>query len=166
MPPLKYDKRLESGALQYACDRVSKVKSGAEKIGHSDSRTAEGFSGLLGENLAFDVGSATERDAAKTPWVFRHAEQVSRFGGEERNFDLVNMKPKGTGEYRHFTQSIWRSTKVVGCGFAVVETRFIRSAVKGVKWRAIWVFRYHPEGNDESKFAENLSADFHGAVLS
>src|SRR5262249_17957931 len=135
MPPLKYDKRLESNALAWACHMAA---GGVQTYGHSadKSRVAAGWAGLwpLGENCYFLFGSAL------IAWAPSHSFPVDEYGKEAEDYATVNKKPKGTGEYRHFTQLIWRATKLVACGYAAVKDPDGRT-------RGVWVHRYFPRGN-------------------
>jgi hypothetical protein len=73
---------------------------------------------------------------------------VDSSGEEESNYDTVNKKPKGGGVYLHFTQLIWRDTKLVACGYAAVQD-------PGGRTRGVWVHRYFPRGNINGQFGAN-----------
>ena len=129
VPPLKYDPRLEPSALEWAA-----YLARDKKFEHCKAPTSPGFEGTLGENLAMSasMGSA---------WAPNHGVRVNGYVAEVKDYDLVNKKGKSTGGViGHFTQVIWRTTKVVGCGYAVILTPDGWS-------RGIWVHRYHPPGN-------------------
>jgi hypothetical protein len=74
---------------------------------------------------------------------------VDEYGKEEEFYDTVNKKPKeSSGEYRHFTQLIWRATKLVACGYAAVKD-------PDGGTRGVWVHRYFPRGNMTGQLREN-----------
>ncbi len=129
VPPLKYDARLEPSALEWAA-----FLAGEKKFLHCDAPTSPGFEGTLGENLSM---SSTKGSV----WTPQHGAQVDGYVDEVIDYDLKNKKKKpGGGAIGHFTQVIWRTTTVVGCGYAVV--------LMPDGWsRGIWVHRYHPQGN-------------------
>ncbi|KAK1932766.1 SCP-like extracellular protein family protein [Babesia divergens] len=89
----------------------------------------------IGTNyVASDVASFTEELAARF-WYEGHSDYDFQEGGpENRNPNVLS-----------FTQLVWKSSKDVGCGVACCD-----------KERLILVCRFHPAGNIQGYYTQNV----------
>jgi hypothetical protein len=136
--PLKNDERIARTAQAWANHLLAH-----NKWEHSVSRTAAGLEGSLGENLA-------EQSGTNRAFKPNHEWPVNDWGEEVKDYDLVNKtaKPKA-GMTGHFTQVVWKSTKLVGSGYAAAID-------KDNKYREVWVCNYYPSGNFIGQHAKNV----------
>ncbi len=102
---------------------ADKLARGRCALEHSDTP--------FGENLAAGTSGAFSPEDIVQMW-FREREQYRFARG---SFSLK------TG---HFTQLVWRSTRMIGCGM---------SECKGMD---VWVCHYDPPGNVEGRFDEQV----------
>jgi pathogenesis-related protein 1 len=110
LPPLSWSDELAQYARKWANTLI-----GSGEFSHSGSSR-------YGENL-FEIagGSATADDV------------VSAWASEARNYNY--RKNTCSGRCGHYTQIVWRDTKLLGCGVARNRTR------------EVWVCNYEPPGN-------------------
>lgn len=114
-PPLRWSKKLARAAQRWA-DELARRDCAFE---HSRTR--------YGENLAAGTAGTLGPERVVDLW-FREREDYD-FG--RGRFSMA------TG---HFTQLVWRSTRLLGCG---------KSTCNGLD---IWVCNYDPPGNVEGRF--------------
>jgi hypothetical protein len=143
-PPLEYHKALAERAQVWANHLVVRRANGfiSGPQPHDPNKHVDGL-GECGENLA----------AIYDQWPFgkyapKHNFPVAEWEKEVANWDLIRKTSKGTGKYLHFTQLIWAGTRLVGCGFALVEN-------PETHFHSVWVCKYYPAGNDESQMEKN-----------
>ncbi|MGI8958935.1 MAG: CAP domain-containing protein [Bryobacteraceae bacterium] len=110
IPPLRWSGELAAYAQNWANTLIA-----SGKFAHHGNSP-------YGENL-FEIsgGSATAYDV------------VSAWAAEGRNYDYQNNTC--SGRCGHYTQVVWRDTKMVGCGMARDRRR------------ELWVCDYEPHGN-------------------
>lgn len=110
LPPLRWSNELAEYAQNWANTLIAR----GEFSHHSNPR--------YGENL-FEISgaSATARDV------------VSAWAAEGKNYNYRNNTC--SGRCGHYTQIVWRDTKLVGCGMARDGRR------------EVWVCNYAPHGN-------------------
>ena len=108
--PLAWSDELQRFAQQWASTLISNGE-----FSHSRNRQ-------YGQNL-FEIsdGSATAEDV------------VSAWAAESKNYDRKSNTCSGT--CGHYTQIVWRDTKLLGCAFARNRSR------------EVWVCDYEPYGN-------------------
>jgi len=138
-PPLEYDSALAAHAQGWANHLA---QTGLWK--HNPNEYVQGFPGTVGENIDKNMwkgGPGRTREQ-----LLERA--VDRWVDEYKNYDFTNHKSKG-GDVGHFTQVVWRDTKKVGCGLALVERK------DGWIWCYV-VCCYHPTGNVVDREAENV----------
>jgi pathogenesis-related protein 1 len=133
--PLEYDRQLEIKAQEWANHLVV-----IPEMKHNPNKVCGGFVGDTGENIAREEGWANYEP--------RHTTPIRDWHSEVKNYDLVKKVPKPSGEWGHFTQLIWKSTRKVGCGFVL-----LRHGHDG--FRSAWVCTYHPAGNVPGEFPAN-----------
>jgi uncharacterized protein YkwD len=138
-PLLTYDRTL-AGHAQLWADHLART----DEWDHNPNRTVSGFAGKVGENLYKTGWMGTGRtkrqllDAAVDGW-----------GGEDQFYDFVKHVSKTGAMVGHFTQLIWRSTKQVGCGFALIE--------RPGGWTYCYIVAvYHPAGNVLGQYPDNI----------
>ncbi len=117
--PLRWSNELSRAAQRWA----DKLARGRCTLEHSDT--------AFGENLAAGTSSAFSPDAIVQMW-YRELEDYRFARGS------FSMK---TG---HFTQLVWRSTSMVGCGVSECD---------GLE---VWVCNYDPPGNVDGMFREEV----------
>src|SRR5262245_43579161 len=154
--PLKYNLQLEPGAWEWAYHLAGQIPYVGE---HCTDVAVPGL-GVAGENIGMDEFGGGGTGRFKVQWTPDHAKMVKKYEGEAQYYDLEKKTGKpGRNEkhYGHFTQLIWRETRFVAVGFAVVEEPMVRNnvATKYFKGRGVWVHRYYPAGNIKGRFAEN-----------
>ena len=109
-PPLKWSKELAMRATQWALSLVEQDRYGLRR------------DGIFGENL-FEITGAV----ASPVYV------VGAWASEKKNYNAAaNICSARCG---HYTQVVWRATRLVGCGVAR-DSR-----------REVWVCNYDPPGN-------------------
>jgi hypothetical protein len=64
---------------------------------------------------------------------------VDAWGNEKKDYDYANNSCQSGAVCGHYTQVVWRSTKLVGCGVA--------SCSAGNSKAQVWVCQYSPPGN-------------------
>ncbi len=117
--PLRWSSELARAARSWA----GEIARRGCTLDHSDTE--------FGENLAAGTSGAFTPDAIVQMW-YREGEDYSFSRG---GFSM------STG---HFTQLVWRSTSMVGCG---------ASQCNGLQ---VWVCQYDPPGNVEGMFREEV----------
>lgn len=109
-PPLAWSDRLAARAQQWAATLIER----GQFLPRRD--------GQFGENLFEISGGSASPSSVVGAWM-----------SEEANYHYATNSC--TGRCGHYTQVVWRSTKLVGCGAARNATR------------EVWVCDYDPHGN-------------------
>ena len=117
LPPLVWSNKLAKNALKWA----NKLKKDSDcLLKHSPNKTRLN----IGENLAWNKGySSTPREVADL-WI-----------SEKKYFNFEIRICNEISNCGHYSQIIWRDTKMVGC--AMVECGD----------EQVWVCQYEPAGN-------------------
>jgi uncharacterized protein YkwD len=110
LPPLAWSDELAQYARKWANTLIA-----TGEFSHSGSSR-------LGENL-FEISGASA-----TPY-----DVVSAWASEAKNYNYRNNTC--SGRCGHYTQIVWRDTKLLGCGVA------------RDRMREVWVCEYEPPGN-------------------
>jgi hypothetical protein len=118
-PPLAWSPEVAAAAQRWA-----------DALG-SRGCALEHSSGQLGENLASGSAAIMGPERAVDMWL----EERARYDFGRGGFSMA------TG---HFTQLVWRSSRLLGCGVASC------GAVR------VWVCNYDPPGNVEGQFGSNV----------
>jgi hypothetical protein len=141
-PPLQYNKTLADRAQVWANYLVTRRAEGyIGRQPHDPNKHVDGV-GECGENLAAEY-------VHSYPWRHKpkHTFPVDEWEKEIANWDFARKIARAE-PYAHFTQLIWRATRLVGCGFAFVE-------FPETHFHCVWVCKYYPAGNEESQMREN-----------
>jgi uncharacterized protein YkwD len=118
-PPLGWSQPLAASAARWAAT----LRDRGCLFGHSG--------GPHGENLAAGTTGTLDAAAVVGMWY----DEVKRYSFASGGFSTK------TG---HFTQVVWRGTRLLGCG---------RSQCRGLD---IWICQYDPPGNVEGQYRENV----------
>lgn len=115
------------------------AKAWAKKMAEKKSLSHSGnmYKGnYLGENTFFASGQDVTVDKVIDSWY----SEIKSY-----HFDWEEGKIGGTaGQYGHFTQTVWNSTKEMGCGYATNGSKFYAAC------------NYYPAGNYIGKFTKNV----------
>lgn len=118
--------------LAWSADLAEVAQTYAEHLSASCDLVHSG--GPYGENLAFFGGQPATAQTVVDLWASEKS--CWTYGLFERG-DACSSACKGSGGCGHYTQMVWRNTKVVGCGVANCATGD----------GEIWVCNYDPPGN-------------------
>jgi pathogenesis-related protein 1 len=116
-----YRSRVGSPPLAWSNDLADRAQAWATKL-IDTGMFAQRRDGLFGENL-FEI----------TGGIANPFQIVSAWASEAANYNEATNSC--TARCGHYTQVVWRSTKLVGCGVARKATR------------EVWVCDYAPHGN-------------------
>lgn len=123
VPPLAWDEQLAAAASQYAAQLAQ-----TGTLRHSDRATRGG----TGENLWMGTRGA-----------FSPEQMVANWASEKRMFRagiFPNVSTTGNwADVAHYTQMVWRDTRLLGCGVASSRTT------------DFLVCRYGPKGNIDGR---------------
>jgi len=92
--------------------------------------------GSYGENL-FWASAGKSSDGSKDLQKVSPEKVVNSWANEKIDFDYANNRCKLGKICGHYTQVVWRSTTIVGCGMAACEDT----------QEQVWVCQYQPAGN-------------------
>lgn len=92
--------------------------------------------GNYGENL-FWASAIQFSDGSKDLHKVSPQQVVNSWASEKVNFDYTNNRCRHDKVCGHYTQIVWRDTKIVGCGMAVCDDT----------QEQVWVCQYQPAGN-------------------
>ena len=116
-----YRKRVGTPPLAWSDDLAARAQAWATKLMDTGMYVPR-RDGVFGENLFEITGGSANAFEVVTAWV-----------SEAANYDHASNSC--TARCGHFTQVVWRTTKLVGCGVARNATR------------EVWVCDYAPHGN-------------------
>jgi pathogenesis-related protein 1 len=138
-PSLTYDRTL-AGHAQLWADYLAKN----DQYKHNANTTVSGFTGPVGENLSREGWMGTSRSKRQ---LLESA--VDGWGNEDKFYDFVKHESKTGDMVGHFTQLIWRNTKKVGCGYALIQ--------RPGGWTYCYIVCvYHPSGNYTGQYPDNI----------
>jgi pathogenesis-related protein 1 len=127
-----------SKKLSYSEDLAASAQAWAENLkrtNHCQMRHSKP-DGLYGENLFW--GSAVSwTDGRKELQKVTSKQVVENWGSEGADYDYASNQCASGKVCGHYTQIVWRTTTMVGCGMAVCED----------SQEQVWACQYQPAGN-------------------
>lgn len=125
-----------SEKLSYSQDLAESAQHWADSLKHTNHCRMRHSRGQYGENI-FWASALSWSDGRKELQNVTSDEVVDDWVSEKADYDYNNNSCILGKMCGHYTQVVWRTTRMVGCAMAVCEDTLDQ----------IWVCQYYPAGN-------------------